>query len=120
MGNKGIGANNTVVSDHRIAAQHRSTCVDRNIILNGGMAALASQALPATGRERTQSHTLIDLHVVTDHRGLTHDDTGTVVNEEKLTHSGAGMDIDAGNAMGVLCHNSGNHGLSAGPCTVYP
>ena len=74
------------------------------------MPLLAPQALTAPGRKAAQRYTLIDLNTFTDHRSLADNDTGTVVDKEICADSGTGVDIDAGDAVGILCHHTGNHG----------
>ena len=78
------------------------------------MPLFAPQALPAPGGERAQRHALIDLHMVADDGGLAHHDAGAVVNEEVAADGGAGVDVDAGDAVGVLRHNPGQQGNPKG------
>ena len=73
------------------------------------MTALAPEALTATGGKSAKGHTLIELYIITDNGGFTHHNAGTVVNEEILTDSCTGVNVDAGNAVGMLSHNSGKH-----------
>ena len=98
------------MTDHRFTAKDRCIGINRHIILNGGMPALTPKALTASGRQTTQCHALIDLNMIADHRGLTNNNACTVVNKEKSSNGCAGMDVDTGDAMGMLCHNSGDHG----------
>ena len=93
-----------------VAAQNGSACVNRYIVLDGGMPLLAPQGLSATGGQSAQRYALVYLYIVADNGGLTDNDAGTVVNEEIPTHRSAGVDIDARNAVGVLCHDPGQHG----------
>ena len=73
------------------------------------MAALAPQALSAPGGQCAQGDTLVELHMIADHGGLTNDDARAMVDEEVFTYRSAGMDVDAGYAVGMLCHHSGQH-----------
>ena len=52
--------------------------------------------------------------MVADDRGLAHHDAGAVVDEEVFADGGPGVDIDAGDAVGVLGHHSGQHGYPQG------
>ena len=72
------------------------------------MAFLAPEVLTAPGSEGAQGYALIDLHMVADDGGLTHHDAGAVVDEEVAADGGAGVDVDAGDAVGVLRHDSRN------------
>ena len=74
------------------------------------MPPLAPKILAATGRQCAQGHALIDLHPVTDNGGLADDDAGAVVNEKVLSDGGTGVDIDAGDGVGMLRHDPGDHG----------
>ena len=97
------------MTDHGLAAQHGSTGIDGDIVLDGGVAALAPQALTAPGGQRAQGHTLVNLYIVADNGGFTDNDACTVVNEEVLADSCAGVDVDTGDAVRMLGHNSRQH-----------
>ena len=110
VGDEGVGADDGVPADHRLAAQHRGAGIDGHIVLNCGMAFHAPQALTASGGQAAQGHALIDFHVLADDGGLADDDAGAMVDEEILPDGGAGMDVDAGDAVGVLRHDAGQQG----------
>ena len=73
------------------------------------MTAFASQALAAPGRQRAKGNALINFYIVANNGGFTDNNAGAVVDEEVLTHGGAGVNVNAGDAVGVLCHNPGEH-----------
>ena len=98
------------MTDHGLTAQNRSTGVNRNVVLDGGVALFAAQVLPATGRQRADGDALVNLHIVADDGGLAHYDAGAVVNKEVPANRGAGMDVDAGLAVCVFRHDAGQHG----------
>ena len=58
MGDEDIGADDAVPANDRIAAQNGSAGVDGHIVLNGGVAALAPQALAPPGGQCAQCHAL--------------------------------------------------------------
>ena len=109
MGDKHIGADGTFPSDDGTAAKDGSAGINGHMVLDGGMALLAPEALSAPGGQGTQSDTLIDLHMVADDGGLTHNDAGAMVDEEVFADGGAGMDVDTGDGMGVLRHDPRQH-----------
>ena len=53
---------------------------------------------------------MIDGAVVADLGGLADDDAGAVVDEEVLADGGAGVDVDAGETVGVLGHDARDEG----------
>jgi len=65
-------------------------------------------ALP--GGQCPQRHSLIQLHILPDDRGLAHHDAGAVIDEEVGADLCAGVNIDARAAVGVLTHDPGDHG----------
>ena len=87
------------MTDDRIATQNGSVGIDRHIVPNGGMPLGSTEALTAPGGQATQGHALIDLHALTNNGGFTDYDTSAVVDEEMLSDGGAGMDVDAGDAV---------------------
>ena len=110
MGDEHIGADHAVPADHGVAAQDRGAGVDGHIVLDGGMPPLAPEALAAPGGQSAQGHALVDLDPGADHAGLADDDAGAVVDEEMVADGGAGVDIDARFAVGMLAHDPGEHG----------
>ena len=110
MGDEHVGTDDRVPADDCTAAQNGRAGVDGHMVFDGGMTLLATETLTAAGGERAQGNALVDLHVIANSGGLTDDDAGTMVNEEILAHSGAGVDVDTGNGVGMLGHDSGQHG----------
>ena len=78
------------------------------------MTLLSLQGLTAAGGEGAQGNALVDLHMVTDGGGFADDNAGAVVNEEVLSDGCAGVDVDTGDGMGMLRHDSGQHGNAHG------
>ena len=110
LGDKGVGAYDAVVADGGAAAQNGGVGVNGHIVLNGGVPSCAPQTLAATGRKAAQGDTLVDLHMAAYNGGLADDDAGAVVDEEMIANGSAGMNIDTGDIVGMLRHNSGDHG----------
>ena len=114
MGDEHVGANDAVPADDRAAAQNRGTGVDGHIVFDGGVTLLALEALTATGGKGTQSNALVNLYMVANGGGFADDDTGAVVDEEVLADGSTGVDVEAGDGMGMLRHDSGQHGNAHG------
>ena len=110
LGDEGVGAYDAVVADGGAAAQNGCVGINSHIVLNGGMPFGAPQALATPGGKAAQGDTLVDLHMAADDGGLADDDAGAVVDEEMVADGGAGVDVDTGDIMGMLRHNSGDHG----------
>ena len=65
-----------------------------------------TQRLTAPRGERAQGDTLVDLHVVANDAGLANHDASPVIDEERLAHRGAGVDVDAGSTVCELAHDA--------------
>ena len=105
-GQEGVAADDGVVSDDRLSAEDRRTGVDRHVVADGRVALAGERIVPRTRGERAERHTLIELDVVADVRRLADDDAGAVVNEEVRADLRAGVDVDAGVAVGCLLYTS--------------
>ena len=103
---EGVTADDDVFADDGIAAENRRSRIDRHVVMNGRVAFFAAQVLTAAGGERAERHALIDLDVVADHGRFTDNDARAVVNEEVLTDRRARVDVDTGQAVGVLRHDA--------------
>ncbi len=114
MGDEHVGADDAIPPDHRFAAQDGGAGVDGHVVLDGGVALFAPQALAAPGGQGTQGHALVELDVVADDRGLAHHNAGAVVDEEILADGCPGVDINAGDAVGMLRHHARQHGHPQG------
>ena len=112
LGDEHVGTDDAVPANDRAAAQNGRAGVDGHVVLNGGMALLAPEVLSAPGGEGAKGYALIDLHMVADDGGLTHDNTGAMVDEEVASDGCAGVDVNAGDAVGVLGHDSRNQGYT--------
>lgn len=93
-----------------LAAQDGGAGIDGDPILNGRVALMIAQTLAGTGRQAAQGDALINLDPLADLGGLADDDAGSVVDEEVLADGGAGVDVNAGETVGVLGHDAGNEG----------
>ena len=107
-GDEGVTADDNTFFNYRIAAKNRSAGVYGYIILNGWMALLVAEILSASRGECSKCNTLIQLYVFTDFRGLSHYDTGSMIDKEVFADSGARMNIYSGQVMGILRHHAGN------------
>ena len=58
--------------------------------------------------ERAQGHALVDLYIVADDGRLAYDHARAVVNEQAAAHRRTGMQVDAGNRVGVFAHDARN------------
>ena len=68
--------------------------------------ALSGHGVAVARAERAERHALIELDVVADDRRLADDDAGAVVDEEVFADLGAGVDVDAGRAVGIFAHDA--------------
>ena len=108
LGNERITADNNAFLDDSLSAEDGCTGVDRNIILDGRVSAHITQLLTALGREGAERHSLIQLHVFTDHGRLTDYDTGSVINKEILADRSTRMNINDALRMRFLRHHTRN------------
>ncbi len=76
------------------------------------MALFALKALPSPGGKSAQCNALIYFHIVSNLGCFAYYYTGTVIDEKMVADYSSRVDIYAGYAMGIFCHNSGNHGNS--------
>ena len=74
------------------------------------MALFAAELLALAGGKRAKGNALINFYIVADLGGFADHDAGTVVDEKVSANGCAGVDINAGFAVGVLGHNTGNKG----------
>ena len=93
----------------RHAAQDGGAGIDDHVVFDNGMARLAFfQVALGVGRKAlgAQRHGLIDAYAPAQARGFADDDAGAVVDEAARADLRAGMDVDAGFAMGCLLYTS--------------
>ncbi len=64
--------------------------------------------LASLGGQSSQSHALINFHMMPDGRGLPDHDAGAMIDKEILVDRSSRMDIDACQPVSMLCHNSRN------------
>ena len=57
-----------------------------------------------------QGHMLVQLDIAADGGRLTDDDTGAVIDEKRIPDLSAGMDVDPGQAVGILRHHARQKG----------
>jgi hypothetical protein len=113
IGDPGVGTHHGAFADHGVATQDRGIGVDDHVVLDGrvalghdGLATVLGHRFLALDRKRAQGDALVDAHGIADVRGLADDDAGAVVDEERRSDGGAGVDIDPGAAMRVLGHHA--------------
>ena len=89
--------------------QNGGSGVDDHIVLHNRMARHPLDRL-AMRVERealgAQGGALVDAHVASDLAGLPDHHAGAVVDEEALADGGAGVDVDAGDAVRMLAHDA--------------
>ena len=95
-----IAADPAAVADHGVAAEDRRVRVDDDVVPDRRMALGASHAL--LHAEGAEGHALVELHARAEHGRLADDDAGAVVDREGLPDARAGVDVDAGVAVGDL------------------
>ena len=103
---KGVAADDDIFSDYGIAAEDGSARIDRHVVVNGRVALFAAQVLTASGRERAERHSLIDLDVVADHGCFTDHDARAVVDEKIFSDCRTRVDVDSRQAVGMLRHDA--------------
>ena len=108
MGQPDVAADNRSGPDDRIAAQNCRPGVYDNIILDGWVSLLAPKFIPRISGygKRAKGDTLINANVFANSRGLTDNHTGSMIDHKALTYLGTGMNVDAGDTMGILGHNA--------------
>ena len=124
----GLGASDDVIGRHRlgqedstidrgalpnmgISSQNRCPRVDGHIVIERRMT--LDPTAKATGLINrktlgTQRDALIDLAIGPDVGRLSDDDSRAVVDEERLSDGGSGMDVDTRSGMGMLVEHPGN------------
>ena len=112
-GEEGVAAHHGVLADDRLAAQDGRAGVDGHIVAHGGMALARQAGVARPGGQCPQRHALVQLDMAADDGGLADDDARAVVDEEPRPDLCAGVDVDAGAAVGVLRHHAGDHGDAA-------
>ena len=90
---RGVGIDDHAVADRRVAL---------------GVADDLAGLLVAGEAEGTESYALVELDAFADSCCLADDDAGAMIDEKPPADRGAGMDIDAGLAVGVLGHHAGD------------
>lgn len=103
------GTDDTVVADGGFSAENRSVRIDHHVVFDGGVAfGTTDQFAVAIGckTERTERDALVDLHVIADIACFPDNDTSTMIDEEMLTDSSSGMDIDSRLFVGPFAHHS--------------
>ena len=98
--------------DPRISAKDSSAGVDGYIVLDvrvplvGKTAREIAASIATPNRiEGTQRDSVVEGNVLVDGCGFADDHTGAVVDEKPAAEFGAGVDVDTGDAVGVLGHD---------------
>ena len=99
-------------ADHGIPAQNRRVRVDRDVILDRGMALAVLVGAALAIREGSERDAVVELDPVADHGGLADHDSGAVVDEEMAADLGTGVDVDSGAAVCLLRHDPRSHVLA--------
>ena len=110
FGEPDIAADDRVVPDGDVA-QDGGAGVDGDVVLKVGMAFGAFDdvaALVLGEAEGAEGDALVNLDLVAEHGGLADDHAGAMVDEEAVADGGAGVDVDAGDGVGVLAHDAGD------------
>src|SRR5688572_11241871 len=102
LGEPHVAADHRAFADHGVAAEDRRVRVDRDVVLQRRMALLADVEATALVRERGERHAVVELDAIADHARLADHDAGAMVDEEVAADRGAGVDVDARRAVGVL------------------
>src|SRR5690349_24994792 len=85
----GTRANTAVLADHNVAENFRSSSND-HAIFDGGM------PFPVLFSRATESHALIEGHIVADDAGLANHDAHAVIDEEAAANLRGGMNFNSG------------------------
>ena len=99
-GKEGVAPHHGVLADDGLTAQNRRAGVDGHVVADGGVPLARQAGVARPRRQRAQRHALVQLNVAADDRGLADDDAGAVVDEKPGTDLSAGVDVDAGAAVG--------------------
>ena len=111
MGDPRVTAYDRVVADHGVAAEYRGAGVYDDVAADIGMALYAFNGIAVVVELKAQSsqrHALIKLDVVFDGAGLADNDSRAVIYKEVFAYLGAGVDVDAGETVGVFGHHTGD------------
>ena len=109
MGEPDVSSDDASVTDGRRSSEDGRSCINDNIVPDVRVTLDPFDQCPvltdleALGAER---YMLVQLDVFADHRRLTDDDTGSVVDKEAASDRGAGMYIDSGLPVSILCHHT--------------
>ena len=76
------------------------------IVLYGGMSLHTGQLMPTPGGQSAQCHSLVQLNIITDLRGLSDHHAGSMVNKEILSYGRPRIDVNPGLIVGVFRHNA--------------
>ncbi len=107
-GQPDVAAHHAVMPHHCVTTQHGGVGVDHHPVPDGGVALGAARVLGDA--QGPQGDPLVELDIVANHRGLPHHDPGPVVDAERSTDRGAGMDIDPGPGVRHLGKQPREHG----------
>ena len=111
MGQPDTSSDDTVGSDHRIAAKDRSSRINDHMIAYVGMALPPLDRMAGLVQFKTfgsQGNSLIEFNMTPDMAGLADHDTAAVINEEISADDGPRVNIDGRLLMGVFRHHAGD------------
>src|SRR5688572_9800007 len=89
-----VTTDDAVMSYDGFSSQYRRSRIYHHIVLQGGVAFLYSVILTYT--ERPEGNTLIDLHVISNHRSFADDHARAMVDAKMIAVSGRRVNVDAG------------------------
>lgn len=112
-----VAADDGAVADVGVAAEYGGAGVDDDVVADFGVAvdAFDGVAIVADGDAfGTEGDALIYFDMGANDGGLADYDAGAVVDEEVISDGGAGVNVNAGAAVGIFCHDAGDVGYAEG------
>ena len=113
MGEPDVTADDTVIPDDGFAAENGGAGIDDDTITDVRVALDAldeGAVLPHLEAFGAEGDMLVELDVLANGGGFADDNTRAVVNEEVGPDGGTGVNVNAGDAVGVLGHHAGHEG----------
>ncbi len=108
LGDEDIAVDGGARADDGVSAEDGGSGIDGHGILKGRMTFGSAERLAAAGGAGAEGHTLINFDMLPDDRRLSDDDPRAVVDEKIIADGGPGVDIDAGEIVGVFRHDARN------------
>lgn len=102
-----VTTNDTVVSNYCLTSQNCCSCVNCYIIFNSRMSHFILKDF--FYRQSSQSHSLINLYVITNYCSLSNHCTSSMIDRETSSNFSSGVNINTSFIMGALRNKSWNH-----------